>query len=611
MILWELQRWFNKWRFEHHAEVAVFFVLALLLTWPAPVQLSHSALGSAHADGMKHLWTLWWMRASVLEYQDFPFQTDLINYPVGMDLYPIEPLNGLVSCLFPFLGLVAVSNVLAILNLALTGICGAWFGRILSGSRWGGFAAGGILQGSAAMAFFIHVGVGELNHLWWLPLGLGCLVKARRTLEWKWFFAVSFSLIGAVISCFYLGFFLALATLLWSVFTIWAGRETPGLLFKYICAAGLAIAIVLPVTQSFSTSYKSGDIPEVGMWNYITKNYGQPVTDPPSARLEPGQLLEPKREAQRREEAAYGGGRYLGWLPVLLAIGGIVRRPKDALPWLLVGSAGILFACGSYLTVGGEEVRSNGIRLVMPIFWLNRALGYIAEPLNFPVRFMAVTATAVAAMAALAIREWKLALLVPLALVEVSWGQMLDWPWARFAPRDASALEAIRGIDDLAAVDLALVVRSDMENRYSALSSQIVHGKRTHAVPVERIEYFARDGYYFVAAMKLFKDLGPVYENRSTQMGADYRKDIALLRDAGFGWIVVSYRKGNERMPQGIMEVMGRLFGSPAARDTGLGAWRLPEVEYTPEELAAWQNEHLEAIRVVARTTPGMAPPLR
>ena len=190
------------------------------------------------------------------------------------------------------------------------------------------------------MAFFIHVGVGELNHLWWLPLGLGCLVKARRTLEWKWFLALSLSLIGAVISCFYLGFFLAMSTLLWSVFTIWAGRETPGLLFKYICAAGLALAIVLPVTQSFSTSYKSGDIPQVGMWNYITKNYGQPVTDPPSARLEPRQLLQPKREAERREEAAYGGGRYLGWLPLFLALGGIIRRPKDAIPWLLVAAVG-------------------------------------------------------------------------------------------------------------------------------------------------------------------------------------------------------------------------------------------------------------------------------
>ena len=68
-------------------------------------------------------------------------------------------------------------------------------------------ACGALLEGSAVMAFFVHVGVGELHHLWWLPLGLGALVKARRTKEWQWFFAVSVILIFAMISCFYLGFF--------------------------------------------------------------------------------------------------------------------------------------------------------------------------------------------------------------------------------------------------------------------------------------------------------------------------------------------------------------------------------------------------------------------
>ena len=119
---------------------------------------------------MKHLWTLWYIRASIWEYGDFPFMTDLINYPVGMELYPIEPLNGLLACFMPWANLVSVSNFLAILNLTLTGVVGSWFGRTLSGSRWGGLVCGAILAGSSVMAFFIHVGVGELSHLWWLPL---------------------------------------------------------------------------------------------------------------------------------------------------------------------------------------------------------------------------------------------------------------------------------------------------------------------------------------------------------------------------------------------------------------------------------------------------------
>ena len=249
--------------------------------------------------------------------------------------------------------------------------------------------------------------------------------------------------------------------------------------------------------------------------NYISKNYGQPVTDPPSARLETTHLYTPNRKPQRREEAAYGGGRYLGTIPLLIALVGIVRRPKEALPWLGVATVGVLFAYGTFYTVDGEIVKQNGVRLVMPIFWLNRALGYIAEPLNFPIRFLAMTAVALAGMASLAIRDRKWFLIVPLALVEVAWGQMLERPWKTLTPRNASALSVMQDMDNSAAIDLALIVRSDMENRFNALSSQIVHGKKLNVVPVERIEYFARDGYYFANAMQLFKDLKPIYENRN------------------------------------------------------------------------------------------------
>ena len=58
------------------------------------------ALGSPKADGMKHPWTLWWMRASVWR-GGVPVQLAAGEPPEGMDLYPIEPLNGVVSIATP------------------------------------------------------------------------------------------------------------------------------------------------------------------------------------------------------------------------------------------------------------------------------------------------------------------------------------------------------------------------------------------------------------------------------------------------------------------------------------------------------------------------------
>ncbi len=590
-------------------------VLAIVLTWPMVLRPGQAALGHVHADGMKHLWTLWWMQASVWSEGSFPFATQLINYPIGMDLYPIEPLNGLVAVALPFLDVVTLSNLLVLINMTLTGAVGMWFGKEVSGSRLGGLMAGLLLEGSSVMAFFVHVGVGELNHLWWLPLGLGTLLRARKTMAWPWFLALSGCLVGAMLSCFYLGFFLAMSVALVASATLWAGRDTPKLLARYAVAASLAIGVVYPVTQSFAGSYKSGDVPEVGLRSYVLEEHGQPITDPASARLEVQQLLTPGRTPAKREEAAYGGGRYIGFVVFVLALVGLVRNPRKAAPWLLVGGVGVLFALGSFLTVDGQPVTSGGARLRLPLVWLNRLLGYVAEPLNFPVRFLAVTVTAMSALASLALRmdrpslkQLGLVLLVPVALVEVGMGQMLDWPWASFAPRDASVLEPLRDAEDLAVIDLALVVRADHENRWNALSTQIVHGKRTQAVPIERIEYFARDGYWFIRSLALFRDLQPLYENKPVKLDEDYRRDLAIVRDAGFGWVVVSYRSGAEYLPRALVMEMNKLFGQPVVQGRGLAAWKVPQVQVTDAELQAWRVEHLKRVKQLSvsnGSTPG------
>ena len=606
--------WKTKWWLRDNRpqvlEWGWFSLLSVLLTWPMVLSPNSAALGSQHADGMKHLWTLWWMRASVWDYGSFPFNTDIVNYPIGMDLYPIEPLNGLFALLFPWMPLIMLANLLVLVNLTLTGVFGAWFGRLVSQSRIGGVVAGTLLQGSSVMAFFVHVGVGELHHLWWLPLGLGLQIKARDTMEWKWFLALACALVGAMLSCFYLGFFLAISVLAWALLTGWAGRRTPGLVGKYVVAAALAIAIVIPVTKSFSSSYKTGTVPDISLIDYVTQNHGQPVTDPPAARLELSQLVTPRREAKTRELQAYGGGRYLGILSLGFAFFGLIRDPKKALPWVVIAGIGILFAFGTYWTVDGIEVRnSNNIRLVMPLFWLNRALGYLAEPLNFPTRFLAVTAVAISAMAALAVKEKKLLPLVFLAVVEISWGSMTGYPWQRLVPREASVLSALDTAEEGSVIDLSLAVRSDMENRFNALGTQIVHNRKVHAVPVERVEYFAREGQVFVQATKLFHDLKPFYENRGGELSGSYRGDLAVFQDAGFKWIVVSYRNGAERMPQGIITALTQICGPAIGINKGVGAWRLPDVQYTEEELKIWKSQHALMQQSLSLKQPGMGPP--
>ena len=81
--------------------------------------------------------------------------------------------------------------------------------------------------------------------------------------------------------------------------------------------------------------------------------------------------------------------------------------------------------------------------------------------------------------------ETEMVLIVPLALVKLL-GTDIEKTMKTLTPRNASALSVMQDMDNSAAIDLALIVRSDMENRFNALSSPI-SWEKTKFVPVERI----------------------------------------------------------------------------------------------------------------------------
>ena len=86
-------------------------------------------------------------------------------------------------------------------------------------------------------------------------------------------------------------------------------------------------------------------------------------------------------------------------------------------------------------------------------------------------------------------------LLVPLALVEVAWGQMLERPWKN---TDSSKCIGIvchakygqLGCDRFG-IDCPFI---DGESIQCSTLLKLFMGKKLNVVPVERIEYFARDG---------------------------------------------------------------------------------------------------------------------
>lgn len=567
-------------------------LLALVLTWPTAATLRSAAVGSLDGDGSKHVWTLWWMKQEL--WDGTPgLRTTWVNFPEGMELYPIEPLNGIVAVFWPG-DPVTLSNLLAILHVSLLGIAAGWLGRLVSGSRLGAHMAGALAQGCAFTAFTLHVGVGELRQYWWIPLGLGCLVKARESLEWKWFLALAASLAGAVLSCFYHGLFLGVAVALYALATL---APRPRLLAGYLLAAGLAVGVVWPVVRSFSANYGGNSAPQP-----IFSPDGRVQTDYRGAAMQLQELLSPRRDARGgdRQTVTYTGGRYLGWGAVLLLLVGLAAAPRRAAPWVVVLGGSAILSLGSVLWVNGAVVESGGRPLVLPLAWINHWLRQFAEPINFPARFIAPGMIALAAGASLASRWRWSAALVPLALVDVAYNELVPWPRATFALPEMTGLEGGGG----AVADVQLAINSDPESRTLDIAAQIQLGRPFQSVPVERQDKWAPGGTLWLQQLPVMAALDATWHGKPTRPGGDPRVDQWLLRERGFDRVILTHRTGSPQKE--LREVLEAVFGQPIliAPHAHLYAVAMPVA--TDEEKTAWTAAH--ELRLKAAVPPSFGP---
>jgi hypothetical protein len=502
-------------------------------------------------------------------------------------------------------------------NLFATGMVGSWFGRLLTnGNRLAGLASGTVLLTSSTTTFFVTVGVGELTHLWWLPLGLGLLLKAIREPEWRSWMWVSLSMVGAVLSCFYLGFFLGLAVGVVCAWQLIVTSDRPFLFKRMAFAAGLLIIIVVPIGRVFAISYAAPNFDRDPPLVHVFAEKGQQVTDTAGSRLDPTQLFAYGRRATTEHEQGYGGGRYLGFAVSILALMGLIRRPREALPWVLVAVMALCFSLGSYLTISGEEVKmaGSGGRVRLPMLWLNRVLELIAEPVNFPVRFVALVVMAQSALVAFAVslgRMRWLALLVPVGALEIAAGQLIQWPWPVLQIPKTWALERLADHPGRAVLDIGLTLQADASNRALALAGQMAHQHPTNTVPLERIEFFAREGHTMARSLHIVDDINGLYYHEDPRgMSDDYREDLTMLKEQGFDILLISTKDGRRNIPERAFQALRRLCGEPIVDGPGGVAWEIKAVnpKPTPRELEVWRKNFKVRIKDWERKLKPMQP---
>ncbi len=577
-------------------------LLSLLLTWPLALYPGRFALGSADADTMKHLWTIWHFRHRLLEERSLSLATKHFNFPEGMELWPIEPLNLLGAIvLFPC-SLVLAANLLALLNFTLTGLCGCLLGRELSRSDMGGHLAGLLLQTSSFALFSLSVGVGELRHLWLLPLGFWFMLRLVRGQRWRDVVGTGLVLGLGTLACFYYAFFLALGLLVLGIWALLEQRKAGlrELLLRLVAAASLSLALVLPIVMAFSHSYGPIDEADSALGSSFTGELRlEEGTEPESARLQVGHLVFGRSSAHKdatAAEQAYGGGRLLAAPALLLACIALVRRPRKSMPWLLVALLGILLALGSH----GSW--SDGPVLRLPFFYLNRALGWVAEPLHFPVRFLALPQVCLAALGSLALaglsgrRAWGLASLGLLAAADVQLRQFLPTPLPASALPQLEILQQAEDEPEGAVLDLAAAWWEDRETRYQILGAQAIHQRPIQAVPIERLELHYRQGRWFSSSLPLVVDLRASYRRLPVPLEGTYDEDFFLLREAGFSHIMLLSFAGRPGIPVQLMVSLERLAGRPVVQTEQVVLYRIPQVQASAEQAAAWRAAQAQRV---------------
>lgn len=573
-------------------------LVSLLVTWPMAIHPFSMAIGSQDGDGPKHVWNLWWMRR---EFWTGPLglSTQLVNWPGGMELYPIEPLNGLFTALLP-LPPIFLSNLLAFAHITLLGICTGWLGRLVSGTRRGGIIAGILAQGSAFTAFTLHAGVGELRQVWWIPLGLCLAIRMREAcLEsrpewWKWSLGLAAVLAGAVLSCFYHGFFLATALSTWALVTL---RPNAKLLAAYALAAGLSAGTSIPVIKTFSATYGTDTRPNTSFSAWMD-DWGGHMETYKNAALDPQDFLFPRTKARRpvdRQMFAYTGGRYIGISVLLLSFLGILAAPRKAGPWVMVSLVGLILSLGTVPWWSGEQLTLNGQRVLLPLAWINRALAYFAEPLNFPARFLSVTTIGFAVLGGLAGR-WKWTpYLVPIAILDVLAGDLVPFPRSMLTIPDMSGLEAGEG----AVLDASMILKAaqsnpgdssviagiDPETRLRAMAAQIELGRPIQGMPIERIDHWATDGMAWARALPLS---GAMTAGR-LDPSHNYQEDLWLLRARGFDRILITHDATNGPPPQAA-GILNQLC-TKASRAPYGSLWIIPEVTASESDQNKWIDE--------------------
>lgn len=447
---------------------ALALALALLLTWPAVLDLRGSMIGHPGNDTWNHAWGYWWLLDGLASDGALPSRTDLLNHPDGGSLFFIDAFNALWSMPIALAGGVPLALNVVVIAGFFWNAFGAWMlGRHVLRDRWLAWVPAVVFASSAHLLGQTYNGITETSNAGWIPFYLWTLLALMDRPTWKRAALLGLSLAICSISNFYYGLFGVVASVIVVLHRL-IGEPRRVLWWRFAAAtvggAVLYAMLVLPVLQALQTSIDADDAmvnrdPEFVWESLLNHN----ITDLVSM-FRPGRVYSPDLKALYGEELLIIV--YLGWAALLLAAFALWQhRPRrDLSLWLAFLVIFATFALGPYLNVGGDYVLYEGQRIPLPFLVFFKAFP-LFERISHPFRFVVPATIGLGMLAGFGVREVgrRFALdpristgaMVSVVLVELLIFSPAPWPLPRC---DAEIPEAYETMTGGAVLDLPITV---------------------------------------------------------------------------------------------------------------------------------------------------------
>lgn len=560
-------------------------LLLLVYVWVVPrgFDLSTRLLGHPRSDLSKHYWNLWWFIQSYAGPAFGSLHTHWLNAPEGLWLYPIEPLNGLLArVLVPLVGLPVATNVIALLQL-WGGVVGFYLlAQHLTQKRLPALMAALTYALGSYGTWTVYVGVGELSTIGLPPLALYAAFKALEKPTMLRLLGVFSAVFLTGYACWYYALFsgMLMGLLLFSeaprsVFI----RKTPLAWGGTTVMVALGFLALLPLISGFHHSYGVSEHSTEPLQMFIRQRLSRAPHDPFFTRLDLTQLVlgGPQVLAQAMQ-VPYSGGRFLGISLTGLGVLGMLLSLRKAWPWALGAGLTLLLGLGSQLVLNGHERPGQ-----LPFHVFNLVLERYAQPMNFPARFMQPLTLSMCVLMALALARvslwWervpvdveapqrpplpRLLALTPVLLLGFLPLAELRMRGDVPLPLPGLTLPAWKGAQALqsdptpgAVLELPqLFLQTNREGYDSVLQMQVVHGRPTAHLPLDRIDQLVKRSSETLRQNPLLASLAlasglPEVGNfdccPAGPLGTEADEQIQQARQAllnqGFGFVLISWR---------------------------------------------------------------------